>query len=219
MQEGLNFQDWNEFFKKIPFTYYRTSLIQKKYIQMIDEYTPQHGKLIEIAAGSGYTSAVVSDLVRKKGAKVTMSDLEPDLVNSASVKYETFDMDFVQANSLDLKQFNDDEFDVLFHQGFLEHFSDDMIIAFLQEQSRISKHIVFDVPNGRRWNKTQEFGNERFLSHNRWMSITEDAGLTIEHHTARRFTNPWKKWVPVAVQDSDWFHELFGEASIIICSK
>ncbi len=219
MQEGLNFHDWNDFFKKIPFTYYRTSLIQKKYIEVIDKFTPQNGKLLEIAAGSGYTSAVVSDLVRKKNATVTMSDLEPDLVNSAAIKYSTFGMEFVQADSLDLGKFKNNEFDVLFHQGFLEHFSDDLIKQFLREQARVAKHVVFDVPNGRRWNKTQEFGNERFLSHNTWLAIAEEAGLTIEYHTARRFTNSWKNWVPVAVQESEFFHRHFGEASIVVCSK
>src|SRR5690606_23757676 len=184
-EEGLNFQDWNDFFKRVPFTYYRTALIQKKYIEMIDQFTPENGKLLEIAAGSGYTSAVVSDLVRNKNAVVTLSDLEPDLVEAASVKYKSFNMNFIQADSLNLSQFKDDEFDVLFHQGFLEHFNDNMIKSLLKEQSRIAKNIVFDVPNGRRWNKSQEFGNERFLAHNRWMSITEDAGLSINYDIAR----------------------------------
>src|SRR5690606_12194638 len=97
MKEGLNFVDWNEFFNKIPFTFYRTSIIQKKYIETIDLYTPKNGKLIEIAAGSGYTSAVVADLVRDKNAIVTMSDLEMNLVNKAAVKYDSFGMRFFQA--------------------------------------------------------------------------------------------------------------------------
>jgi len=218
MKEGLNFVDWNEFFNKIPFTFYRTSIIQKKYIETIDLYTPKNGKLIEIAAGSGYTSAVVADLVRDKNAIVTMSDLEMNLVNKAAVKYDSFGMRFFQANSLDLKQFKD-EFDVVFHQGFLEHFDDETIIKLLKEQAKIGRYIIFDVPNSRRRHKFQEFGNERFLSHKDWINLVKKAGLKVKYNTARRFSNWWKKFVPVIIQESEWFHRNFGESTILVCES
>lgn len=218
MQDGLNFQDWNEFFKKIPFTFFRTSLIQKKYIETIDKFTPDGGRLLEIAGGSGYTSAVVADLVRNKNATVTMSDLEPKLVRAAASKYSGCNMLFEQADSFDLSKF-DEVFDVVFHQGFLEHFDDNTIIKFLKEQSSISHFVIFDVPNCRRWNKSKEFGNERFLTHKEWINLVKKAGLMVEYHTARRFTNKWKKWVPIVIRDSEWFHRGFGEASIIVCKS
>lgn len=216
---GLNFQNWDEFFDKIPFTFFMTSQIQKKYIETIKANTPDGGKLLEIAGGSGYTSAVVADVTRTKNAVVTFSDLEQSLTDKVKDNFDSIvNLDFKAADAFKLP-FEDDSYDVIFHQGFLEHFSDEDIIKFLQEQARVAEKIVFDVPNGRRWNKHQEFGNERFLSHKQWVQIAKDAGLHVHYHTARRFTNGWKKWVPVAVQNSEWFHRNFGESSIVVCSS
>src|SRR5690606_27537856 len=188
-------------------------------IETINKYIPDNGKAVEIAAGSGYTSVVVADLVRSKNATVIMTDLEMELVKSAKQRFGSIsNLKFYQADSLTLP-FDDNYFDVLFHQGFLEHFGDVMIKKFLLEQARISKYIVFDVPNSRRNNKTQEFGNERFLKHSEWVSLVKECGLNVYEHTARRFTNSWKKFVPEFIYNSNFFHKHFGEASIIVCGK
>lgn len=214
-----NFNNWQEFFAKIPFTFYRTSLIQNKYINVIDKYTDKNADLLEIAGGSGYTTAVVADLVRTKNAKVTYSDIDKSLVDSVEINFDSIvNLDFKHADAFKLP-FEDMEFDLIFHQGFLEHFNDQEIIDTLKEQARVADTIVFDVPNSRRSKKIQEFGNERFLSHSKWKSLVEAAGLVIHYDTARRFTNSWKNWVPFFIRETDWFHRLFGEASIIVCSS
>lgn len=208
--------DWVEFFDKIKFTYYRSSLIQERYIDVINRVTNKGSVLMEIASGSGYTSALVADLVRIKDAKVIATDISTDLIKAISGKYPGVECRVVDAFKIDMP---DNSIDVIFHQGFLEHFDDDDIIAMLKEQARVAKVIVFDVPNGRRWSKVQEFGNERFLFHQEWMDLVSEAGLKIQFHTGRRFANPWKKYVPKIVYDSDWFGRYFGESSIIVCSK
>ncbi|MFL0798267.1 MAG: class I SAM-dependent methyltransferase [Cellvibrionaceae bacterium] len=216
---GLNFQDWDDFFEKIPFTFFMTAQIQKKYIETIKKYTPENGKLLEIAGGSGYTSVVVQDVVRVKNAKVTYTDLEKSLTKRVEETFGKISGLSYQAEDASKLSFADDSYDVVFHQGFLEHFDDEDIVEFLKEQARVAKVIVFDVPNGRRWDKTQEFGNERFLSHEEWMNIAKQAGLVVHEDTARRFSNFWKDWVPVVIRDSEWFHRNFGESSIIVCGK
>ena len=215
----LNFQNWGEFFEKVPFTFFRTAVLQQKYIETIDKNTAVDGRLLEIAGGSGYTSAIVADLVRTKKASVVFSDLQPSIVSGVRDTCGSIpNMNFKVADANELP-FKDGSFDVIFHQGFLEHFDDQQIISFLREQARVARTIVFDVPNGRRKDKTQESGNERFLSHKRWQELVRCANLIVYETTARRFSNPWKKYVPVVLRDTEWFHRNFGEASIIVCGR
>ena len=217
MVNDLNFQNWDEFFNKNPFTFFMTSQIQKKYIQTINSYTPENGTLLEIAGGSGYTSAVVADLVRTKNASVIFSDLEKSLTEKVAMNFDSVvNLNFKAVDAFNIP-FKNGEFDIIYHQGFLEHFNDNDIIRLLKEQARVAKYVIFDVPNSRRWDKTQEFGNERFLSHSKWKSLVKAAGLHIQYDTARRFNNIWKQLVPVIVQNSELFHKFFGESSIIVC--
>lgn len=215
----MKYNNWNDFFNNIPFTFFKTSLIQQKYIETIYEETPVFGKILEIAGGSGYTSAVIADFLRRKETSVTYSDLEPNLVNKVKEKFSSItNLKFTVADSYNLP-FKNNEFDIIFHQGFLEHFSDAEIINLLIEQSRVAKKIVFDVPNSRRWHKIQEFGNERFLTHEKWQHLVLQAGLIIHKVTARRFSNPWKRLIPEIIKDTEWFHRNFGESTIIVCGN
>lgn len=211
-------KDWNEFFAKIPFTYYRSSLIQNKYIDIIDRFTKEGYTLAEIASGSGYTSAIVADLLRRKNCKVWATDIEPKLVEQGN-KYHSATNLYWRVEDAFRLSFPVKTIDVVFHQGFLEHFDDEDIISILQEQALVADVIVFDVPNSRRWKKIQEFGNERFLSHKKWLSLVEKAGLKVIYHTGRRFGNYWKNFVPKIIYDSDWFGRHFGESSIIVCES
>ena len=110
---GLNFQNWDEFFEKIPFTFFMTSQIQKKYIETIKANTPDGGKLLEIAGGSGYTSAVVADVVRTKNGTVTFSDLEQTLTDKVKDNFDSIvNLDFKAADAFKLP-FEDDSYDVM----------------------------------------------------------------------------------------------------------
>lgn len=222
-----NFDNWDQFFDKIPFTFYRTSLIQKRYIEEILSQvkllrksligTPDENRtitLLEIAGGSGYTSAVIQDLLKNENVEVYFSDLSDKLCDYAKKKFGLMSI------KLDSFHINTDQrFDIIFHQGFLEHFQDVEIRNLLNQQSGISDRIIFDVPNSRRWNKHQEYGNERFLSHSKWIELAELSGLKVEKATARRLSNGWKKFVPQFIFDSDWFNEYFGESTILVCQK
>jgi ubiquinone/menaquinone biosynthesis C-methylase UbiE len=217
----MSFSNWTDFFKTISFTYFRTSLIQERYIEKIKEYSNllRIGKvsLLEIATGSGYTSVVLADLLRKN-ATIISSDLDPDIVEELSQKFTLPNLSFKVIDSFKI-DLPDNSIDIIFHQGFLEHFDDNDIVALLKEQSRVAEYIIFDVPNDRRWNKTQEFGNERFLSHQKWQELAEQAGLIVVNDTARRLSNPWKSYVPHFIYNSEWFNKHFGESSIIVCKK
>lgn len=215
----MNYDDWDDFFSKLNFTFFKTSLIQKKYIETICEYAKQFDrpKILEIASGSGYTSAVLANLLRKDNVRVIVSDISPWLVEKSRDVFGFIDtMAFDVHDARDIR-LQDQSVDIIIHQGFLEHFDDNQIIEFLHEQGRVAKYVIFDVPNSLRNNKTQEFGNERFLSPKQWIDLVEKAGLTVHKLTGRRFTNWWKRLVPVMLMESDWFHRNFGESTIIVC--
>ena len=72
---------------------------------------------------------------------------------------------FMKADGFELP-FRDSSFDVTFHQGLLEHFDDEQIAALLSEQLRVSRSVVFSVPN--RFYKRKDFGDERLLSKAEW---------------------------------------------------
>lgn len=217
----MSYTDWESFFDKLNFTMFRTALIQKKYIETVEAYavTTHNPRILEIAAGSAYTSVIMADLLARRGGTVIVSDLSSDLVAQAESKFGTHgNMYFsVQDSShLTLKQ---DDVDIIIHQGFLEHFDDDQIVAFLKEQGRVARLVIFDVPNGLRNDKTQEFGNERFLLPEEWCALVRKAGLTVFKRTGRRFNNWWKKYVPVVIRDTEWFQRTFGETTIIVCGE
>lgn len=215
----MSFDNWIDFFKTISFTYFRTSLIQERYIAKILESAKrfENAKLLEIATGSGYTSAVVADLLRNS-AQVVASDIDVNIIGKLSEKFTApnLTLKVIDSFSIDLPS---NSYHVIFHQGFLEHFEDEEIVKLIKEQSRVADTIVFDVPNDRRWSKIREFGNERFLSHQRWKELAARAGVAVIDDTARRLSNPWKKFVPMFIYSSEWFNKNFGESSIIVCRK
>lgn len=219
----FNFENWDDFFKNIPFTFFRTSIIQEKYINTIlnevnnirNVNPDKKIKILEIAGGSGYTSAVLQDLLKDKNVEVYYSDLSENLCKIVAAKFGLTTLNVDSENIL----YEENSFDIIFHQGFLEHFSNDQIKTFLSEQSRVANVIVFDIPNDKRTNKIQEFGNERFLSNQEWKQLIWESGLSESYMTARRFSNTWKKYIPKIIYDSEWFGKLFGESSIFVCKK
>jgi hypothetical protein len=74
-------------------------------------------------------------------------------------------------------EFQDRSFDLVYHQGVLEHFDDERIVAALSEQGRVGQWVVFHVPN-RRY-PTRPFGDERLLSNGHWKKLVRSAGLEV----------------------------------------
>ena len=99
--------------------------------------------------------------------QVSAVDLDPLIIKRAVKLAHNFKLDikFIQADSYKLP-FSDNSFDVVFHQGFLEHFSNKDIYRHLDEHLRVGRTVVFSVPNN--FYPKLDFGNERLLSKNYW---------------------------------------------------
>lgn len=102
-------------------------------------------KICEVGCGTGKDSFKLAAM----GARVTSVDFSLKALELVQKKAKVIDGPapmLVAGDTLKLP-FNDATFDVLFHQGLLEHFLDP--VAVLKEQMRVVKpggHILIDVP-------------------------------------------------------------------------
>lgn len=101
-------------------------------------------KILEIGAGMGGDSIYLA----KQGAKVTALDFTKEalLAIKKNATSEGVRVDTVQADARNLP-FSEETFNIIFHQGFLEHFPKPKEI--LREQARVLKkggYLVVDVP-------------------------------------------------------------------------
>ena len=101
-------------------------------------------KILEIGAGMAGDSFYLA----KKGAKVTVLDNSSKALEAirANAQKEKIRLETILADAQQIP-FQNETFDIVFHQGFLEHFHDPM--TFLKEQRRVLKKkaiLVVDVP-------------------------------------------------------------------------
>jgi len=200
---------WKGFFEK--FSAKNTVLIQRYYIEAILKHTKKDDVLMEIAAGSGYTSIVLIHSGRKN---VICSDIEDELLEDISEREHGIKVQKADAFDMGVMKV----VDCIFHQGFLEHFNDAEVLKILNEQAHAAKMVIFDVPNARRWDKTQEYGNERFLYPHQWRRLIEQSNLIIVEESARRMPKIFK-YLPQFMSESPWFRKRFGTSSIFVCKS
>lgn len=199
---------WKGFFDK--FTVFRTVLIQEHYINEILKNTKKDDSLLEIASGSGYTSLA---LLYSGRNNVIASDIEDELLKDIKKKMPELMVKKVDAFNM---PYSNGDIDCIFHQGFLEHFSDEDIVKLLKESARVATKVVFDIPNARRRNKTKEYGNERFMSHRKWKKLIAVSNLRLVKDTGRRMPG-YFKYLPKFMTENNWLRKHFGTSSIFVC--
>ncbi len=121
--------------------------------------------LLEVGVGSGSLSIFLTTL----GLKVVSVDNDYKVLMNAKENCQRFKgkVDFVLADGLKQLPFKD-IFDVSFSQGVAEHFNDDQIRLYVNNQLQISKFAILSVPNCSYW---QSFGDERLLTPKQWGKI------------------------------------------------
>nr|VFK59776.1 MAG: Methyltransferase domain-containing protein [Candidatus Kentron sp. TUN] len=174
---------WHRFLKS--FTLFRTALIQESYIETILKYIPIHTNILEVACGSGLTSVLLSDL----GYNVVCTDRNTLLLDDPARKFAGFER--LSVEQLDMfrlgQSYPSGHFDLIFHQGVLEHFDDAEIVAALKQQAKVAGYVIFDVPNDIRSDKTGLYGDERFLPVERWKELCIESGFDVLDVVGRRF--------------------------------
>jgi 2-polyprenyl-3-methyl-5-hydroxy-6-metoxy-1,4-benzoquinol methylase len=200
-------------------TLFTNAIRLRNLIWTIQRFVPLGSKLLEVGFGSGATAVLLADI----GYRVTAIDINKELVERACSKYVGWIkkglLDIRIGNMLELP-WDHSEFDLVYHQGVLEHFSDDVIVHALREQARVAPLIIFDVPNHRC--KKRSFGDERLLAPQQWRRLAREAGLDIVYEGGRDFPRylyflPFALFSRKSLDVLPWFGRTFGANSIFVC--
>lgn len=191
-------KSWAKYYEDFPLEKYVGNLFgQREFLAQIVKARPK--RVLEVATGSGGMSIFLSQLA---GFEVAAIDLDPDVIAGAKANNHAYGghVNFQVADAFALP-FADNSFDLIFHQGFLEHFSNEDIHKLLEEQLRVSPQIIFSVPNkfyGRR-----DFGDERLLSRRQWEKNLSRYEIVLSSNYAKKFIRPWLP-IRLPVQYSAW---------------
>lgn len=209
--------NWPGFLQE--FSLFQGAVNLRAFIWTLRRHFPAGAGILEVGFGSGTTAVLLSDL----GFTVTACDIDPELVLRMASKYR----DWVIQRRLTVEQADmfqlpwpDESFDVAYHQGVLEHFPDDQIVAALREQARVARFVLFDVPNHRY--PDRPFGDERLLPISRWRALIRAAGLTVVEERGREYPH-WLYFLPHALftrralDAVPWFSRRFAVSSIFLC--
>ena len=208
---------WAEFLSTK--TLFMNAIQLNELLWTIQRHIPGGAQLLEVGFGSGTTTVLLSDI----GYHVTALDIDQTLVDRFILRYP----DWIETGRVEVKQadmfslpWKEKTFELAYHQGVLEHFSDDEIILALKEEARVAHWIIFDVPN-RRGNK-HPFGDERLLPPSHWRNLIKRAGVTLVEEVGRNFPR-WMYIFPHAFFSRQslyrwpWFSRVAGTDSIFIC--
>jgi cyclopropane fatty-acyl-phospholipid synthase-like methyltransferase len=175
--------EWSEYYKKRVGDSYPAHC-KIKYKAFIDElHSLNH--ISEEGCGIATISKIVYHKSRKKH---TAFDLCPEQLNLARVNIGDRKIDLVQGSILNF-QYVDNEPDIIFSHGVLEHFNDEDIKRIIHRQRFTAKKVVHYVPlEG--W-KTPSFGDERLLPLQYWIDLVKPT-RTIEFNNGLDAVLVWE---------------------------
>jgi len=133
--------------------------------------------ILEVGVGTGSMGIFLSHL----GFDVVGVDNDLDVLRGAIELNERLkgNVDFVQADAFRLdEKFKPKFFDVVFSQGFFEHFSNFEIEKLVCEQLKVSNVVFISVPSNLYPKK--DFGDERLLSATSWRNILKKIPVEIK---------------------------------------
>jgi len=150
---------------------------KKKLIKLIKKYA-KNKKIMEAGCGTGIISTYMSSI----GYDVYEVDINDKILNLAkeiSLDYiKTTSPTFIRKNLLEL-DFKKKEFDVIFSNGVLEHFSDDDIKKILTLELEQSSYVIVGIPTKFFNDEEALYGDERFLELKHWRNLFKEINATI----------------------------------------
>ncbi|MDD5638421.1 MAG: methyltransferase domain-containing protein [Candidatus Pacebacteria bacterium] len=163
---------WSDFYdKKLSVRGLINDIVAHIYlIWNVLKYRPR--KVLEIGTARGTMGFFISFFV----PKVIGIDNDHELVERAkqSIKKKNFIIKYADAFNL---PFKNKEFNVVFSQGFIEHFGNEEIKKLINESLRVTNIVIISVPNNLYGEK--DFGNERLLKHKEWCELFRSLGFNV----------------------------------------
>lgn len=208
---------WSEFLENA--TLFHNAVRLRHLIWLFEKLVPRGAELLETGFGSGTTAILLADM----GYRVTILDRDATLIQRFENRYADWTtsgrISVIHGDMLRLP-WTEKRFAVAYHQGVLEHCTDDQIVAALRQQARVAGEILFDVPNCRY--DAHPFGDERLLTEAHWKTLIRQAGLHIAGIYGRDFPG-WLYAFPFAFFSRTglfrlpWLGRRFGKSWIFHC--
>jgi SAM-dependent methyltransferase len=211
--------NWVEFFKSSERSIYSQCIGNRMLIELITENTPKGGRVLEAGCGTALLSLILADY----GYNVTAVDYTKEVVDYAQAKAgsNSLNIKFQQGDILQLTSLFDGKyFDTICHSGVMEHFNDKDIIASLSEQRKVSRRVIFNIPNNRNKLLPAHFGDERFLCNKKWLSLIKEAGFNNSKvYGGYDLPRPFYLFLPGVFfrRKADFWWKWFSKHSIFIC--
>jgi len=167
-------KNWVEFLKGNPgYDALVSSVMIGELIKAVNGYATPPDKLLEVGFGTGFTAIALSKL----GYKVYAVDEIFELIEPAEKENEKRQgsVVFLNLNNSQLWNYfleSAISFQLIYHQGLLEHFSDEKIVEMLNQQIPLCRYLVFSVPSINYGG--QDFGDEKLMCLADWQKILND---------------------------------------------
>lgn len=177
---------WSDYYggQVTPDLYIRNLYGQREFLQTIVETGAK--KILEVGAGTGTMSIFLSQL----GGAVTTLDNDPKIIEQARLVSGQFGghNDIIMGDAFHLS-FPNDSFDLVFHQGLLEHFSDERIHELITEQLRVAPVVLLSVPNN--FYPRKDFGDERLMGKKQWEQVLAPFKVSLSCNYSLKILPKW----------------------------
>jgi len=168
---------WAPWIEEVRFTLFKSSIIQEQFINCIVDHAEPDSTILECGFGTGVTLELLRDLKYD----VEGIDLEPLAIEKAVDRFPHL-RNRVRVGDLKNSDSYEDGYDIIIHQGVMEHFHDNEIMEILSLQKKKCKKIIFDVPNNLRKDQSDEGVMTRFESPKFWENIISRCGLKYKRY-------------------------------------
>jgi ubiquinone/menaquinone biosynthesis C-methylase UbiE len=210
------YRSWTEYLQSD--SLFKNAIRLQALVRILAKHAGPGSKLLETGFGSGNTGMLLSDI----GFDMTLLDVEGSLIDLFQTRFpgrtRAGKIKVVQGDMYTLP-FPDHSFDLIYHQGVLEHLTDAQIVCALKQQARVGRIVVVDVPH--RGYPGHPYGDERLLSKRTWQRLIREADLEIIEISGRRLPR-WMYLLPHVIflpplLDRLKLGKWFGMVSIFVC--
>lgn len=160
----------------LPYFTFTISNMMPFLTQLSKAITPG-SRVLEIGCGPCFLSIWMSHLATKH---LNVYALEYD---EKVLSYARRNIEFFRApvrlihGDMFALPFSSDSCDVIYHDGLLEHFSDDELRRALAEQMRVARKIVLSIPVARAKGFKDLYGDERLMNYSSWKELFNSTGV------------------------------------------
>lgn len=162
-----------------------TTLIHR-IIDMIDQHDIT--AVLETGFGTGYVLVYLAERFERAHSPVKFMGIEISeevIVRAKQLSLLHGDCALISKHDIFDPDVYADGFGLVYHQGLLEHFSDDKIQELLKLQVKHSFAVIFSVPSF--CYGYQDFGDERLLSIEQWQEVLSPFDvLSLEYYDNKR---------------------------------